>query len=49
MANKKDEYIKVRDILGNDVFMNKRTGKKYLIKWTKTGKPKSMLLKPKKK
>ena len=35
----KNDYIKVRDILGNEVFRNKKTGKEYLIKWNRTGKP----------
>lgn len=37
-------YVLVRDILGNEVYMNKRTGKEYLAVWSKKGKPRLVKL-----
>ena len=36
----KNDYELVREVLGNEVFKNKKTGKCYLIQWNKKGKPK---------
>jgi len=38
-----DKFEYVRDILGNEVFRDRETGKEYLIEWKK-GKPKAKLI-----
>lgn len=48
VKRKKDTFIEVRSVLGNQVFKNKRTRRCYLIKWSKNGTPKPILLKDKK-
>jgi len=42
---KKAEYIRVRSILGNEVFRNKNSGIEYLVRWSKRGNPRLVKLK----
>jgi hypothetical protein len=42
---KLSNYELVRHILGNDVFRNKKTGKEYLVVYSKKGKSKLVELK----
>ena len=41
----KSKFELVREVLGNEVFRDKKTGKEYLIKWSKKGTPRVTKLK----